>query len=339
VLVLDEPTASLPRAEVTRLMLALIRYAQNGQTILFVSHRLDEVISSADVATVLRDGKLAGSLEAPGITEPALIELIVGRPLDRLFPQMPEISGEELALEVRGLSGGPLHDISFQVRRGEVVGIAGLLGSGRSELLKMIFGAYPIKSGSVLLDGKPVRFAHIGDAMKAGVAYVPEDRGGEGVFPDLTVSENMSAALVSRYWRRWRVDHAALNADSRAAIGNFMIKARSERAELSTLSGGNQQKVILARWLQRSPRVLLLDEPTQGVDINARGEIYALVRRAVAEGTSALLVTSDFEELSHVCDRVLVLNQGEVVAELTAPDISPTRLTELTLSSRAAAAS
>jgi ribose transport system ATP-binding protein len=339
VLVLDEPTASLPRAEVTRLMLALVRYAQNGQTILFVSHRLDEVIGPADRASVLRDGHLAGTLEGHDITEPALIELIVGRPLDRVFPDMPPVRSEDVVLEGRNLAGGPLHDVSFGLRRGEVLGIAGLLGSGRSELLKMVFGAYPIRGGQLLLDGQAVKFRDIGDAMRAGVAYVPEDRGGEGAFPDLSVAENVSAAIVSRYWHGMHLDNRRVRVDARQTVSDFMIQCSSENQNLATLSGGNQQKVILARWLQRKPRILLLDEPTQGVDINARAEIYNLVRRAVADGCSALLVTSDFEELSHVADRVVVLNQGRIVAELRAPDITPSRLTELVLSSSAEKAS
>jgi len=333
VLVLDEPTASLPRAEVIRLLGALTRYAASGQTILFVSHRLDEVVDTADRATVLRDGRLAGTLVGDDITEGRLIELIAGRPLDHVFPEMPAVQGEDVALEVRGLAGGPLRSVSFALRRGEVLGVAGLLGSGRSELLKMIFGAYPIRSGEILLDGRTVRLREIGDAMRAGIAYVPEDRGGEAAFFDMSVSENMTAALVSRYWRGMRLHHRQADADARGAIGQFFVRTSSERQDLSTLSGGNQQKVILARWLMRQPRVLLLDEPTQGVDVNARAEIYGLVRKAVAEGCSVLVVTSDFEELSHVSDRVIVLNQGRVTAELTGAEITPIRLTELAYSS------
>jgi ribose transport system ATP-binding protein len=333
-LVLDEPTASLPRAEVVRLLSALTRYAAAGQTILFVSHRLDDVVGTADRATVLRDGRLAGTLEGNAITEAHLIELIAGRPLDRVFPEMPEVTGDEVVLAVRHVAGGPLVDVSLQLRRGEVLGIAGLLGSGRSELLKMIFGAYRIRSGEVVLDGRRVRFRHIGEAMSAGLAYVPEDRGGEGAFFDMTVTENLTAALVSRYWKRGLLRQRAADADARSAIDQFFITTPSERQELSRLSGGNQQKVILARWLMRKPRILLLDEPTQGVDIAARAEIYALVRQAVAGGCSALVVTSDFEELSHVCDRVIVLNQGRVTAELLPPDITPATLTELAYTTR-----
>jgi ribose transport system ATP-binding protein len=329
VLVLDEPTASLPRAEVVRLMGALDRFAESGQTILFVSHRLDEVIDTADKATVLRDGRLAATVEGDDINEGRLIELIAGRALDRVFPSMPQEATDEQAVAVEGLTGGPLRGVDLELKKGEVLGIAGLLGSGRSELLKMIFGAYPIKSGSVSIAGQPVHFAHIGEAMEAGVAYVPEDRGTEASFMELSLSENLSAAMVDRYWHALRLRNREADREARSAIKEFFIKARSERQEMGTLSGGNQQKTILARWLRRNPSVLLLDEPTQGVDVGARAEIYELVGEAVRGGCSVLLVTSDFEELARVSDRVVVLNHGRVTAELNSPNIEPARLTEL----------
>ena len=336
VLVLDEPTASLARAEVTRLMLALTRYAAEGQTILFVSHRLDEVIESADQATVLRDGEYAGTLSAAEITEPNLISLIVGRSLDRVFPDMPEVTSTEVALKVDHVAGGPLRDVSFELRKGEVLGIAGLVGSGRSELLKMIFGAYPVARGDIAIDGQPMHFRHIGEAMRAGVAYVPEDRPGEAAFADMSVSDNVSAALITKYWSRGRLHHRRAASDARQSIKDFFVRTSDEQQPLSTLSGGNQQKVILARWLKRQPKILLLDEPTQGVDVNARAEIYAIVSDAVAAGCSVLLVTSDFEELSRVSDRVVVLSQGRISAEVRPPDIDPIRLTELAFSTQEA---
>lgn len=334
VLVLDEPTASLPRAEVANLMTALTRYAANGQTILFVSHRLDEVIQSATRATVLRDGRLAGTTAGAGINEPNLIRLIAGRPLDQVFPAMPQPSAAGVALAVHGLAGGPLCNVTFQLGQGEVLGIAGLLGSGRSELLKMIFGAYPTKKGTIDIDGDAVRLRHIGEAMDAGVAYVPEDRGTEAAFAGMSLSENVTAAVVHRYWSKLRLHRRAADRDARAVIDEFGIDAASERQTMSTLSGGNQQKVILARWLRRKPKILLLDEPTQGVDVNARAQIYGLVRQAVTEGCSVLLVSSDFEELSRVCDRVLVLAGGRITSELRTPDVDPTRLTELAFSTQ-----
>ncbi len=334
VLVLDEPTASLPQSEVDLLMAALTRYAAHGQTILFVSHRLDEVIHSAQQATVLRDGRLAGTVHGADITEPQLIRLIAGRDLDRVFPEMPAATSKDIALSVTELAGGPLRSVTFQLRRGEVLGIGGLLGSGRSELLKMLFGAYPVKRGTINIDGRPIKFRHIGEAMSAGIAYVPEDRSTEASFPAMSLSENVNAAVISQYWSRLRLQRRHADRDARTAIKNFRVHAASERQTMSTLSGGNQQKVILARWLRRNPQILLLDEPTQGVDVQARAEIYQLVRQAVAHGTSVLLVTSDFEELSRVCDRVIVLANGTISAELQPPHIDPARLTELVFSAQ-----
>jgi ribose transport system ATP-binding protein len=252
-----------------------------------------------------------------------------------VFPEMPAVETDEVALELQGVAGGPLKDVSFALRRGEVLGVAGLLGSGRTELLRMIFGAYPIRSGKVLLEGSQVRFRHIGEAMAAGVAYVPEDRGG-AAFLDMSVSENLSAAMVTRYWQALRLRHRRADADARSAIGKFFIRTSSEQQGMSTLSGGNQQKVILARWLRREPKILLLDEPTQGVDVNARAEIYGIVREAVSAGCSVILVTSDFEELARVSDRVIILAQGRITAEVRPPDIDPARLTELAFSTREA---
>jgi ribose transport system ATP-binding protein len=329
VLVLDEPTASLPESEVEVLHDALRRYAAAGQTIIYVTHRLDEVLDIADRVSVLRDGSMVGTTPRSELNEARLVELIVGRSLDRVFPEMPEIHSDSVVLEARHLAGGPLRDVSFRLRRGEVLGIAGLLGSGRSELLGMLFGDLPFQSGQLLLDGRPVRFARPKQAIAAGIALVPEDRAGDATFADMTVRENLSAARVGEFWNGLRLRHGQERADARRTIGDYLIKTSSDSQALSTLSGGNQQKVVVARWLRRNPKVLLLDEPTQGVDVGARAEIYGLVRNAVQDGTSVIVVTSDFEELAHVVDRAIVIGQGRVVAELTPPLLEAARLTEL----------
>ena len=331
VLVLDEPTASLPAP---RSPGSWVRSTGSPAT---ARPSCWSATASTRSSTSPIGPRCCATVGWPApskrdeISENRLIELIAGRALDRMYPEMPAVTTDEVALEVKGLTGGPLRGVDLQLRKGEVLGIAGLLGSGRSELLKMIFGAYPVRSGTIEVDGRPQRFRHIGQAMDAGVAYVPEDRGGEAVFPELTLSENLAAAMVDRYWHGLRLHRRQANAEAREAIGLFFIRTSSERQEMGTLSGGNQQKVILARWLQRHPKVLLLDEPTQGVDVNARAEIYALVSQAVDQGCSVLLVTSDFEELARVSDRVVVLTQGRVSAELRPPDIEPIRLTELAL--------
>jgi ribose transport system ATP-binding protein len=218
-------------------------------------------------------------------------------------------------LSVRGLRAGPVRDVSFDLAPGEVLGIGGLVGSGRTTLLELLFGARPRDGGEVRVDGRAARLGSPRDAMRAGLAYVPEDRARDSAFLDLGIPENMSAADPARYWRGGRFRHRREREDARADVEALDIRAPSLGAPLLQLSGGNQQKVVLDRWLRRRTRVLLLDEPTQGVDIASRAEIYQQVRRAVADGAAAILVSSDFEELAHVSDRVLVLAGGRVVAE------------------------
>jgi len=332
VLILDEPTAALPDAEVEHLLNALRQYAAAGQTILYVSHRLDEVLSVADRVTVLRDGRKVDTVETKGLTESALIEMIVGRPLERAFPAPQAEVSEDAALTLRGLTGGPLHGVDLTLRRGEVLGIAGLLGSGRSELLRMVFGAYPMDAGAITLDGAPYRPATPDAAMKAGIAYVPEDRQADALLHGCTVRQNLSAGSSGRYYRRLLWRHKEERADTQRSISDFLIRLYSDQQAIETLSGGNQQKAILARWLRRRPKVLLLDEPTQGVDVGARAEIYQLVRKATANGTSVLLVVSEPEELAHASDRVAILRGGRIAAVVDQP-LEAHRLTELMNSS------
>lgn len=326
-LILDEPTASLPAHEVELLLSTLRRYAQQGQAILYVTHRLDEVMGSTDRVTVLRDGSLVGTFDVSSLTESELIGHIVGRQIDRVFPPMPAVTDTTPIVEVRGLTAGPLKDVSFQVRSGEVLGIGGLLGSGRTELLRALFGDLPLEGGEIILDGKPLRLRSAADAMAAGIAYVPENRAVDAAFPDLTVAANISMANLRQYWSRGLFSSKRMRRDARGLMGSFLVKAAAEDALLSTLSGGNQQKVIIARWLRRHPRLLLLDEPTQGIDVGARAEIYSLVRDAVAAGAAAIIVASDFEELAHVCDRVLMLRAGRHIGEVLPPDLTADSLT------------
>lgn len=328
VLVLDEPTAALPPSEVEHLLDGLRRYAAAGQTILYVSHRLDEVLSVADRITVLRDGKKIATVEAEGLTESALIELIVGRPINALFPDQAPAPDADVVLSLRGLIGGPLLGVDLDLHRGEVLGVAGLLGSGRSELLRMVFGAHDVDAGTVTVNGVPRRFATPGEAMAAKIAYVPEERAADALFARDSVRHNITAGNAGAYFRRLLFRHGEERRDSADAVSRFLVRTGSDRLGVDTLSGGNAQKVVLARWLRRQPDVLLLDEPTQGVDIGARAEIYALVREATARGTAVLLVASDAEELAHVCDRVAILRDGRITTIVTAP-VEAHRLTEL----------
>jgi len=328
VLVLDEPTAALPAAEVEHLLDALRGYAEAGQTILYVSHRLDEVLSVADRVTVLRDGRKVDTVEAQGLREADLIEMIVGRPIERAFPSAPPETTGDAAMTIRGLRGGPLHGVDLTLRKGEVLGIAGLLGSGRSELLRMLFGAHPIDGGSVTLDGNDYAPASPQAAMKAGVAYVPEDRQAEALLCGESVRHNLTAGQEASYFRKLLYRHRLERSDAQRSIGDFLIRVVSDTQPVETLSGGNQQKVVMARWLRRRPKVLLLDEPTQGVDVGARAEIYQLIRRATEQGTSVILVVSEPEELAHASDRVAVLRGGRITTVVERP-IDAHKLTEL----------
>lgn len=328
ILILDEPTAALPTHEVQVLLSALRRYAQAGQGIILVTHRIDEILSIADRITVIRDGRLVGTVENDGLTQHELIEMMLGKSTAEVFHSDEETAVGHPMLEVENLSVGPLHGIEISLREGEIVGLAGLLGSGRTELLQGLFGARAVQ-GEIRLGGKKLKLRSAQDAMKSGIAYVPEDRAAAAAFLDQSVGVNVTIASLDRYWRNLRLQRGLERREVQAAIRDAGVSAPGPDARLSVLSGGNQQKVILARWLRRRPRVLLLDEPTQGVDVAARSEIHAQVRAAVREGASALLVSSDFEELADACDRVLVLAAGRVVAEVSGARLTSQELTQL----------
>jgi ribose transport system ATP-binding protein len=335
ILVLDEPTAALPPAEVAVLLEELRRLAREGQTVVYVTHRLDEVVQIADRATVLRDGRVAGTLEGAEITHASLVSMITGGidPAAAAAPTSTRAPREVGAARLRctGLVGGPVRDASLEVHAGEIVGVAGLLGSGRSTLLRLIGGDVSREAGQVLLDGKSVSFSSPRDGVRAGVAFSPEDRRESAAFMDLSVRENMGIVAAGRYFRRGRLRHRAEASDARGLFGTYRVRAASTEMPIGLLSGGNQQKALLARWLRLDPRLLLLDEPTQGVDVGARAEIWHLVRQAVDEGSAALAVLSDFEELVAVCDRVIVVHQGRTVGELDCQGLTDSALEHVVL--------
>jgi ribose transport system ATP-binding protein len=328
VLLLDEPTAALPAPEADLLLEALRRYADAGQAIVYVTHRLEEVFAVADRATLLRDGRVVGVVEPRSLDHEALVELMMGRTVEQIERLRGRVEGP-VVLAARGLAAGPLRPLDLDLREGEIVGLGGLIGSGRSSLLKALFGAMSLESGEVRIDGEQRRLDSPPAAMAAGLAYVPEDRQADAAFPELSVGENLSLTVVPDYWHRGVLSRRREHRDALGLFDSFLIVAESDAAPLHSLSGGNQQKVVLARWLRRQPRVLLLDEPTHGVDVAARAEIYELVHGAVAGGAAALIASSDFEELARLCDRVIVLRRGEVVAELDGEGLDAERIARL----------
>jgi ribose transport system ATP-binding protein len=331
VLVLDEPTTSLPAADAQLLLDALRRYAAAGQSMLFISHDIDEVRAFAHRVSVLRDGRKVGTLDAAGLSHDEVVELITGRSAAQLYPDIPPPAASTALLSVQNLSIGPVRDLTFEVAAGEVVALAGLLGSGASEVLRAIFGALVPAAGAITLAGQQLGAGHTWQAIASGVAYVPGERAQAGFLTD-SVQENLSAAEVARYWRNGVMQAARERRDAAQAMRSFGVIAASPAQPLAALSGGNQQKVLLARWLRREPRLLLLEEPTQGVDVGARADIYALIRSAAERGSAVLLVTVDFEEIAGLCDRALVISDGAIIAELRGPGIDHTALTELAMS-------
>ena len=329
ILVLDEPTSALPVKEVAALMAALRVFTDRGVAVLMITHHLGEIIGHADQVTILRDGKLVADVDGEGLTHDRLVHYIVGRALDEALPAAPEVTSTEPMLSVSNLSVGPLRNISFNVSPGEVVGVAGLLGSGRSTLLRTLFGDRRPDGGRMELDGELLELRTPRKAMEAGIGLIPEDRAGEAAFSMLNVEQNLLAASIPEFWRNFHMSRRRENQEAQRLVSEFGVKTSSEVSSLSSLSGGNQQKVMIGRWLRRKPRLLLLDEPTQGVDVGARSDIYAIIRKAVDNGASVLLVVSDFEELAKVSDRVLVLREGRLVGEVRFPNLDPKHLTDL----------
>jgi ribose transport system ATP-binding protein len=315
VLVLDEPTAALPRDEAAALIASIRQLAEAGHSIILVTHRLDEIQEAADRVSGLRDGVQAGTIDAATMDRDAIVSLILGHRL----PVPPASTARQMtaaaALEVRNLSGGPITNVDLRVHKGEIVGLAGLLGSGRTELLELIYGVREAHAGEVEIDGVLMQHPSPREASSLGMAFVPEDRHGSAVLPTQTVSENIAAGDLGRYFgKRW-INDRQLRREVGADVERFHIKAGSLNAPIETLSGGNQQKVVLARWLRRDPKIILLDEPTQGIDVGAREEILALLTKAAEGDAGILVVSSEFEELARLCHRTVVISQGELVAE------------------------
>jgi ribose transport system ATP-binding protein len=328
VLVLDEPTAALPGPEVERLLETLRSYAASGQTILYVSHHLDEILRTSHRVSALRDGKHVGTRDTSELDERQIVGMMLGRALDSAGSKDTQVGGPTV-LAIENLQSRAVHDVSLTVARGEIVGLAGIVGSGAAELLSLVFGATRPDGGQLKLEGAPFAPRDPADAIIKGLAFLPADRALDASFASMSLRANLSAPRVPRYFRGFRLRHDLERRDARDSISTFLVRASSEEQALGTLSGGNQQKVVLARWLHDRPKLFLLNEPTQGVDVHARQEIHQLLRAAASAGTAILVVSSDFRELSELCDRALVMAKGKIVAELSRPDIDTHRLTEL----------
>jgi len=314
-LIMDEPTAALTEADVERLFDIVRRLRERGVGVVYISHRLEEVFELADRVTVLRDGNFVATKPVAETDKNDLINMMVGRTIDTLFPKANTEPGT-VVLEVRDLNRRPLtNDISFQVRAGEIVGLAGLVGSGRSELAQAIFGVTPAESGEIMVNDEPVAIKNPRDAKALGIAYVPEDRGHQGLIRPMKLRENISLAVLERLVKNIFVDRSAEEALAKESIEKFAIRANSTEQIVNKLSGGNQQKVVLSKWLASEPLLLLMDEPTRGVDVGAKAEIHRLMGELVEQGLAILMISSELPEIMGMSDRILVMREGRLVAE------------------------
>ena len=321
ILVLDEPSAALGQSDLEHLFGVIARLKARGVAIIYISHRLEEVFEIADRVTVLKDGRLVGGWPIGEVTMSSLVRAMTGRELTHTSHVVLQ-ENAPVRLEVRGLSReGVFRDVSLQVRAGEIVGIAGLVGSGRTDVLRTIFGADLADAGEIVIDGEIVRFRTPTQALRHGMGLLPEDRKTQGLLLNRALRENVALASLRRYTRWGFLQPRLEETTVRGLMADLQIAARGPGQPVVTLSGGNQQKVVLARWLARQCRILLFDEPTRGVDVGAKEEIYRLMRALAAEGTAILVVSSELKELFMLCSRLLVMREGRLVAEFAGAEL------------------
>lgn len=336
VLILDEPTAVLAPEETRRLFAVLHNLKQQGVTIIYISHRLEEIFQIADRITVIKDGASVKTVGTNAIDQDALIRLMIGRTVDTLFEKRTAPLGDEL-LRVENLSNNHLHAISFSLRAGEVLGITGLVGSGRTELLRAIFGADPSQAGSrVFVGGQRVSTNSPGDGVRAGMGFLSEDRKRNGVILPMSIRENTTLANLPRVSNRLGfIDQQAERSLSDSLIQKLSIRTADPDNPVATLSGGNQQKVAFAKWLTRRGKLMLIDEPTRGVDVGAKTEIYKIINQLTHEGYGILVVSSEMIEVMGLSDRILVMREGHLQGEVLKPDFSEENLLRLSIGQRA----
>jgi ABC-type sugar transport system ATPase subunit len=316
VVVLDEPTSSLSEHEARNLLAVVSALKARGIAVVYISHRLREVLAIAERVTVLRDGRAIETRNAKGTTAGDLVQMMVGRTLDDVFPKTEAPLGE-VAFRTERLTGGDFRDIDVEVRSGEIVGFAGLVGAGRTEFARAVFGLDRVYSGTICLNGRAVAPSSPREAIRAGIAYLPEDRRLLGIVPPLTVRENLSLSVLRRISRVGFVRRAAERRDATAAVARLGVTPPAIEGRIDALSGGNQQKVVLGRWLATAPRVLILDEPTRGVDVGAKAEIHRIIGELAKAGAAILLISSELPEVLAASDRIYVFHEGRIAGELS----------------------
>lgn len=334
ILILDEPTAPLTQKE-TEILFRIIRDLKaKGTAIIYISHRLEEIFTICDRAVILRDGQQVGETMIADTNRAELIKMMIGRELTNYFPEHPSSATDETLLELKNVSGNGDEDISFTLHRGEILGIAGLVGAGRTELMNVIFSDVPKTAGSIYVKGKEYKGKHPWDAIAAGIAYLPEDRKRFGLLLDKSIAANTTLASLKKYCKLGVINRKKEAQVIDSYCKQLQVKTPSYDKEVQFLSGGNQQKVIVAKWLATDSDIIIFDEPTRGIDVGAKHEIYDIIDRLADEGHGILMVSSEFEELIGVADRILVIAEGHLVGSVDKEDFNKEMLLDMASGNR-----
>jgi len=316
-IIMDEPTAALSRNEIDDLFRIIAQLKAEGRAVVFISHKFDEIFRVADAFVCLRDGEKVGSGKIADVTEAKLVSLMVGRPIDQVFPKR-DIAIGSTVLKVEGLSNATeFADVSFELRRGEILGFYGLVGAGRSEAMQCLFGMTPPTKGSATLNGAPLAISSPGDAIAAGISYVPEDRQDQGAVLELGIRENVTLASLAAHVKNLFLSRPSELQDVRMLGRRLDVRAANWEQRLGELSGGNQQKVVIAKWLAAKPKVIILDEPTKGIDVGSKAAVHDFIGELAEEGLAVILVSSELPEIMGLADRVMVMQEGRIVEEFT----------------------
>lgn len=327
VIAFDEPTASLSDCEIDTLFDIIKKLKKKGVIVLYVSHRLKEIFRISDKVVVLKDGKFVALKDTDETNENDLVKLMVGRDLGDVFNELERnmVYGDTL-LEVKNLNNKYIKNISFALKKGEILGFSGLVGSGRTEIMRAVFGADPVDSGEIIIHGKKIRIKSPQDAIKAGIGFCPEDRKQQGIVPVRSVKDNISVAVLRKLTKLGFISFNKEKVLAELSVKNFNIRTPSIDKHIRELSGGNQQKAILARWLAVTPQILILDEPTKGIDVGAKSEIYKMACQIAKEGIGVIVISSELPEVIGLCDRILITKQGRIVAEVARDEASEEKI-------------
>lgn len=327
ILILDEPTSSITDKEIRKLFDVMDELRKQGVCLIFISHKLNEVFEICDRVSVMRDGQVMGTKEIAETTEGEIVSMMIGRSLEQYYPEVVVSDSKHKLMEVCNFNSEKVHDVSFDLYEGEVLGIFGLVGAGRSELARAIFGLDPLQSGTLKIDGKAVRFRNSRQAIDQGVAFLTENRRSEGIIPEMGIRENISLPVLTDLSRLGVINRKADKALVAKAFKDFQIVASGPEQFTKTLSGGNQQKVVLAKWMATNVRILILDEPTRGVDIGAKAEIYKLIAAMAKEnGLGVIIISSEEQEIMGNCHRILVMNRGRITGEFTRNEVTEEKM-------------